>query len=370
MTTIVTRTGKGSPLTWAEADANFTNLNTNKLEVTTAASTYLTQATATSTYLPITTATATYLPITTAAATYTTSTNPVTSGNWIHTGAVGYGGANYGTSGQVLQSNGSGTSPSWVTLSTTNSAVQGTFKNLVISTTGLSALITTTADEVIVGNGSGTYKTLYTVSLSINTTTSGANGLDTGSLVASTWYSVWIIYNPTTTTTAGLISTSSTSPTMPSGYTLKSRIGWIRTDGTANKYPLSYKQLGRRAQYVVATGSNVTGLPVMATGVVGSTTTPTWVAVGANLFVPPTASRIQVFIWQVAATGGIVIVAPSNVYGAYGSTTNPPILQATGGSGINMSVQGDILLESLTIYWASAGSASNFIACVGWEDNI
>ncbi len=32
MSTIVTRAGKGSPLTWAEADANFTNLNTDKVE--------------------------------------------------------------------------------------------------------------------------------------------------------------------------------------------------------------------------------------------------------------------------------------------------------------------------------------------------
>lgn len=32
MSTIVTRTGKGSALTWAEADANFTNLNGDKVE--------------------------------------------------------------------------------------------------------------------------------------------------------------------------------------------------------------------------------------------------------------------------------------------------------------------------------------------------
>lgn len=32
MTTIVTRQGKGSPLSWVEADANFTNLNTDKAE--------------------------------------------------------------------------------------------------------------------------------------------------------------------------------------------------------------------------------------------------------------------------------------------------------------------------------------------------
>lgn len=33
MTTIVTRTGKGSSLSWTEVDANFTNLNTDKAEV-------------------------------------------------------------------------------------------------------------------------------------------------------------------------------------------------------------------------------------------------------------------------------------------------------------------------------------------------
>lgn len=32
MSTIITRTSKGSPLSWVEADANFTNLNTDKIE--------------------------------------------------------------------------------------------------------------------------------------------------------------------------------------------------------------------------------------------------------------------------------------------------------------------------------------------------
>ena len=33
MATIVTRSGKGSPLTNTEVDSNFTNLNTDKLEL-------------------------------------------------------------------------------------------------------------------------------------------------------------------------------------------------------------------------------------------------------------------------------------------------------------------------------------------------
>lgn len=50
MTTITTRAGKGAPLTHAEMDANFTNLNTAKLEASDLAS-YETSAHAASTYL-------------------------------------------------------------------------------------------------------------------------------------------------------------------------------------------------------------------------------------------------------------------------------------------------------------------------------
>ena len=57
----------------------------------------------------------------------------------------------------------------------------------------------------------------------ISTGATGANGLDTGTAAASTWYSVWVISNGSTT--AGLLSTNPTSPTMPSGYTYKGRVG-------------------------------------------------------------------------------------------------------------------------------------------------
>lgn len=71
MTTIVTRAAKGSPLSWVEADANFTNLNTDKLEVSVIAD-YETSAHAASTYLPITTAASTYLTQTDASTLYRT----------------------------------------------------------------------------------------------------------------------------------------------------------------------------------------------------------------------------------------------------------------------------------------------------------
>jgi hypothetical protein len=82
--------------------------------------------------------------------------------------------------------------------------------------------------------------------LTIDITASGANGLDTGSEAASTWYYVWIIYNPTTDTVAGLFSLSSTSPTLPSGYTKKRRVGSIYNDASSNFRQIRRCTCGRR----------------------------------------------------------------------------------------------------------------------------
>jgi hypothetical protein len=72
------------------------------------------------------------------------------------------------------------------------------------------------------------------IDITVDITQNGANGLDTGSEAANTWYSLWVIYKPTTNTTAGLISISASSPTMPSGYAKKRLIGWVRNDASSN----------------------------------------------------------------------------------------------------------------------------------------
>ena len=69
MTTIVTRTSKGSPLSWVEADANLTNLNNDKLEAA-ALAPYLTSATAASTYETQANVAATYETLTHATNTF------------------------------------------------------------------------------------------------------------------------------------------------------------------------------------------------------------------------------------------------------------------------------------------------------------
>lgn len=74
MSAITTRASKGAPLSWAEADANFTNLNTDKLEASDLA-TYLTSADAASTYETQAHASSTYETQSHASTTYSTKAN-------------------------------------------------------------------------------------------------------------------------------------------------------------------------------------------------------------------------------------------------------------------------------------------------------
>jgi hypothetical protein len=177
-------------------------------------------------------------------------------------------------------------------------------------------------------------------------------------------------------TTAGLISASTTSPTLPSGYTYKARVGWIRTDGTGNKYPLSFIQFGRRVRYKLAAGSNLTAWPQMAAGASGSPTTPTWTSVAWANYAPPTSAAIEILAGTTTSGGGgtnYALVHSNNAAGNNTSTTASPLIEAvgidTGGSGFVGRVRGDIPIESSNIYWASTG-ASAFLNAVGWEDNI
>lgn len=59
-------------------------------------------------------------------------------------------------------------------------------------------------------------------------------GLDTGSVTTSTWYAVWLIKRTDTDVVDVLFSTSFSSPTMPTNYDKKRRIGAVLTDGSAN----------------------------------------------------------------------------------------------------------------------------------------
>ena len=236
------------------------------------------------------------------------------------------------------------------------------FKNLKIQVTSNTAA-TVSADLVQMANASGATIS-KAVSSTIGTGATGLNGLDTGTVAASTWYYVWAVSNGTTT--GVVLSTSSTAPNsaITATYPYYARIGALRTAATA--VLMATVQYGRRVQYVVG-GVNVANLPIMSSGAQGSPTTPTWVAVSVSTFVPATAFVIV----GVVATGNgyTFMAAPNNSYGTANSTTNPPPVAHVPYSGeTGLTETFSFVLESTNIYWAVAGAGS--LACLGWEDNL
>jgi hypothetical protein len=114
-------------------------------------------------------------------------------------------------------------------LDTLDALLAGEIYGLTLSTAGSSATF-----GIAAGAASGmALSTAYTKTTSSWAVGTGNGGLDTGSIANSTWYHVWLIQRSDTGVVDVLISTSATSPTMPSNYDRKRRIGSMKTNGSA-----------------------------------------------------------------------------------------------------------------------------------------
>lgn len=69
----------------------------------------------------------------------------------------------------------------------------------------------------------------------------GNGGMDTGTKPANGWLYVWLIKRPDTGVVDALFSTSATAPIMPTSYTLKRRLGAVRT---SSSNILAFEQFG------------------------------------------------------------------------------------------------------------------------------
>ena len=160
------------------------------------------------------------------------------------------------------------------------------------------------------------------------------------------------------------MSLSATAPTLPSNWSYFARVGALRINSGGTV--VGFVQRGRDVQYEV--GTNLAALPVIASGSAGSISTPTWVPAALANFVPATAAKIRLFL-AAFTNGTFSIVAPNNAYGALNSTSNSPPLVSPSNGGVSVPVQGEFVLESTSIYYASDDTAS-ILQCLGYTDNI
>lgn len=250
-----------------------------------------------------------------------------------------------------------------------SAGVRGAFRGISGSAPGSSAVVSYSVSEIVVGDSGGVKQSVSDVSGSINMALSGVGGIDVGSVSANTWYYPYVITKPDGSKSL-IASLSSSSPSLPSGYTKFARIGAFRTDGSANKYPLAFKQYGRRVKYAVQPGTNVASMPLMASGVAGNISTPTWVSVALGAFIPPTAVVINGCIGSPGVASVVVMAAPSNSYGGFSDSTNPPPVSINSQSpSLVPTTPFSFVLDSSSIYWASS-AAGGRLFCAGWEDDL
>jgi hypothetical protein len=199
------------------------------------------------------------------------------------------------------------------------------------------------ATSVILKDTSGNTYQADNVNLTMDITTSGANGLDTGSEANSTWYNLWVIWNGSTV--AGLLSTSATSPTMPSGYTHKGLVGAILNNSSGNFEDMLQMGDTVATDYIQVLGS-------------GGATTRTSVDLSAA--VPPIATGV-VGMTQINAGETLTIYSnDSNTY--YMARHNNGAAFTETDYGFH-----GIIEDAQTLYYMVSSGGSAFIRITGWR---
>lgn len=128
-----------------------------------------------------------------------------------------------------------GTFTPWRRLLSADNDLRNFIDGLILSTGGSSATFSIAAGTAM--DSTNAYL-MATTALSKTTAAwaagSGVGSLDTGAIAANTWYYPYLIKNVSTGVVDVLISLSTTTPTMPTGYTVNRRIGALLTDGSSN----------------------------------------------------------------------------------------------------------------------------------------
>jgi len=196
------------------------------------------------------------------------------------------------------------------------------------------------------------------------------DGLDTGVEAADTWYSIWIILNSTSGAVGSLLSISSTSPTLPTGFDKKRRIGWTRNNSSSNLY--NYDSTSSSTDRFYLWNEAETVLQVLANG--GATV---YTNVDVSEFVPPTSTMLYLNgNHEAAGTGDFATFIEAGI-GLTGLSpvTNPRASRCFGGSlgviGSGSAVMFIRTSSSQAVEYANNSMLEDTdIWCLGYTDSI
>jgi hypothetical protein len=220
------------------------------------------------------------------------------------------------------------------------------FSGLVIQGMGDSDISITTMNNPFNGIGG--------IILSIDATTMGANGIDSGDLLPSTFYYEYICYG--SAGICGLISESSSDPQLPEGYNSKAiRIGACLTNIDSKIY--RFIQMGDHFQFMLD-GTLLSSF----SAIFALNSNSVYVAKDISGFFPKTAQSITAYVqYEDTNVGRYILSYTSGNDGAFDKyyTTN---------GYRDIPCRTIQFLAFSTIYLC--GNANGNLRIVGWIDNL
>ncbi|SUP77306.1 tail fiber protein [Yersinia frederiksenii] len=230
--------------------------------------------------------------------------------------------------------------------------VVGTLRNAKMSITAASATANFIADELIVQTALGglQYK-LTNFNKIINLATTGAGGMDTGTVPVNGYVALYAIYNPTTQISALLTvnTTSVLAPeicagVMPSGYTASALVSVWRI--ASSQFVMGY-QADRKIITPVVPATTSTSLPA------------SYIALGLTAIVPVNAKSVNGWV-------GITTTAPVNnqiFVASSASGIYEHLIQSAPITTLNASLPDIPIITPQAVYYkaASSGTVSLFV---------
>ncbi|MBW5877522.1 phage tail protein [Yersinia enterocolitica] len=227
-----------------------------------------------------------------------------------------------------------------------------------MSVTAASATATFTADQLTVTTGlSGQPYLLTSFSKTINLATTGAGGMDTGTVPAAGFVALYAIYNPTTQVSA-LLAVNTTSvlapevyggANMPSGYTASALVSVWRT--ASSQFVIGY-QVDRKLVLTSAIAIN------------GNTQQASYTAIPLTAIVPVNAKTASGTRGVTSTTSGASIY--NNVASSSSGLSPQPMSGATVVANMDFSSAFlDLpIVTTQTIYYAATASAGTMTMSV------
>lgn len=238
------------------------------------------------------------------------------------------------------------------------SPVVGASRNAKMSVTAASATATFTADQLTVTTGlSGQPYLLTSFSKTINLATTGAGGMDTGTVPAAGFVALYAIYNPTTQVSA-LLAVNTTSvlapevyggANMPSGYTASALVSVWRTAGS---------------QFVIGYQADRKLVLTSAIAINGNTQQASYTAIPLTAIVPVNAKTVSGTRGVTSTTSGASIY--NNVASSSSGLSPQPMSGATVVANMDFSSAFlDLpIVTAQTIYYAATASAGTMTMSV------